>query len=131
MAMTMRLSALYLIAIPVAIVLMCAGAAAAERQEKSGAGAATLPPVEVSALRDPVEKSYRRIVRGMDLFEKRHELAPNARLRFKLLPRRRETNMQGIALTILGERVAIPVTVAPDNTFVLPRSQQALKENAV
>src|SRR4029079_4667839 len=52
-------------------------------------------------------------------------------LRFKLLPRRRETSMEGIALTIAGERVAIPVPVAPDNTFVLQRSQQALKEDAV
>ena len=67
----------------------------------------------------------------MDLFERRHALAPNASLRFKLLPRRRETNMEGIALTIVGERLAIPVPVAADNTFVLERSQQALKEDAV
>src|SRR5690349_5015269 len=116
-----------LAAVPLCLALTCAEASAAERQEKSGA-AATLPPVEVTTLRDPVEKSYRKIVKGMDLFERRHELAPKAQLRFKLVPRRRETDMAGIALTIVGERVALPVRVDADNTFVLQRSQQALKE---
>ena len=92
---------------------------------------AVLPKVEVSALRDPVEKSYRRIVKGMDLFEQRRSLAPNASLRFKLLPRLRDTDMQGIALTIVGDHVTIPVPVAADNTFALERSQQALDDDAV
>src|SRR5438128_2472337 len=75
------------------------------------ADAPVLPGVEVNALRDPVEKSYRKIVRGMDLFERRHSLAPNATLRFKLLPRSRDTVMQGITLTIASDNVAIPVPV--------------------
>jgi hypothetical protein len=90
-----------------------------------------LPPVESRALRDPVEKSYRKIVRGMDLFERRRSLAPHAALRFKLLPRSREANMQGITLTIVSEHLAIPVPIAPDHTFALERSQRALAENAV
>jgi hypothetical protein len=114
------------------IVLISVNVCAADRHEKAGAaGTTTLPPVEVSALRDPVEKSYRKIVRGMDLFEERHRLAPNASLRFKLLPRSRDTNMEGIALTIVGDRISVPVTVAADNTFALARSPQALKENAM
>lgn len=90
-----------------------------------------LPPVEVRALRNPVEKSYRKIVQGMDLFEQRRSLAPNAPLRFKLLPRNRNTSMEGIAMSIAGETVDIPVPVAEDNTFTLGRFPQALKENAV
>jgi hypothetical protein len=90
-----------------------------------------LPPVQVGAHRDPVEKSYRKIVRGMDLFEQRRNLAPGAPLRFKLLPRTRDANMQGITLSIVGDSVTIPVAVAPDNTFTLERSQKALAENAV
>src|SRR3982751_3836402 len=128
----MMLSRLVALALHIAIVLGAPDAPAADRQEKSAAGPVTsLPPVEVSALRDPVEKSYRRIVRGMDLFERRHSLAPSASLRFKLLPRNRDTNMEGISLAIVGEHVAIPVGVAPDDTFVLERSQQALRDNAV
>lgn len=130
--MPVRSSRLTTGAIPFAIVLACGTVHAADRQEKTGAAATTLPAVEVSALRDPVEKSYRKIVRGMDLFEqKRSSFAPNASLRFKLLPRSRDTNMDGIALNIVGERVAIPVPVASDNTFALQRSERALKEDAV
>jgi len=67
----------------------------------------------------------------MDLFEQRHSLAPNAPLRFKLLPRSRDTNMQGIALSIVGDRVTIPVPVAADNTFALERYTRALDDDAV
>ena len=115
-------------AIHLVLLLTCSTTVVAQAQDKSGA--AQLPPVHVAAPRDPVEKSYRKIVRGMDVFEQRHSLAPDAALRFKLLPRDRNTNMQGITLTIAGDRISIPVQVAPDNTFVLPRSQQALAEDA-
>jgi hypothetical protein len=89
-----------------------------------------LPRVEVSAMRDTVEKSYRRIVRGMDLFERNHGLAPSAPLRFKLLPRSRDTRMEDIALEIVGDTVRIPVPVDADNTFALERFQPAFDEDA-
>jgi hypothetical protein len=129
----MRLSAFAVVTVPLVIALTCAAVYGADRHERSPAApTATLPPVEVRALRDPVEKPYRKIVSGMDLFEqKRSSLAPDATLRFRLLPRRRETNMEGIALTIAGNRIEIPVSVAADNTFTLPRSERALKEDAV
>src|SRR5581483_9465847 len=95
------------------------------------ASTTALPPVEVRALRDPAEKSYRKIVRGMDVFDRKQGLAPKASLRFRLLPRSRDTDMQGIALDIVGDTVNIPVDVARDNTFALERSQRALEEDAV
>jgi hypothetical protein len=108
-----------------------AAAAPAADAPPDAAGPAVLPRVEVSAVRDPVEKSYRKIVRGMDLFEKRRSLAPNATLRFKLLPRSRDTHMQAITVEIVAETVALPVPVASDNTFTLERSARALAEDAV
>jgi hypothetical protein len=126
----MQSSRLAVPAAQLAIVLACGHVWAAEPPEKTAAPP-VLPRVEVTAVRDPVEKSYRKIVSGMDLFEQRHSLAPNAALRFKLLPRRRETNMQNIELAVVGEKVTIPVPVAADNTFALERSQQALAEDAV
>jgi hypothetical protein len=115
-----------------ALMLACGTVCAASPQEKAGAKPTTvLPEVLVGAPRDPVEKSYRKIVQGMDLFEQRHGLAPDASLRFKLLPRQRDTNMQGIALNIVGDSVTIPVPVAPDNTFTLGRSRKALDEDAL
>ncbi len=94
--------------------------------------APVLPSVTVNAKanRDPVEKSYRRIVRGMDLFEAEHALAPAASLRFKLLARQRGTDMQQIEMNVMGSKVDFPVTIAPDNTFTLERNPLALDEDA-
>jgi hypothetical protein len=116
-------------AIGSAIALAFANVCAADLQEQTRA--ATLPSVEVRALRDPVEKSYRKIVRGMDVFEQRRTLAPEASLRFKLLPRSREAVMQGIALDIASENISVPVQVSSDGTFALERVRQALEEDAV
>ena len=92
----------------------------------------TLPPVTVTATptRGAVEKSYRKMIAGMDLFERMHAMAPAASLRFKLLPRMRDTDMDHIVLEILGDTVAIPVSVAPDHTFTLERDSKATAENA-
>src|SRR6185503_19191160 len=85
----------------------------------------------VNVMRDPVDKSYRKMVKGMDLFEEMRGHAPNATLRFKLLPRRPDTKMDGITLAIDAESVSIPVLVSKDNTFTLERHQKALDEDAV
>jgi hypothetical protein len=86
--------------------------------------------VTVTALRNAVEKPYRKMIAGMDHFDKRHALAPAASLRFKLLPRHRDTKMEDIQVEIVGESFALPVEVAPDHTFTLQRHQRALKEDA-
>ena len=87
--------------------------------------------VTVKANRDPVEKSYRKIIRGMDLFEAQHGLAPAAALRFKLLARRRDTDMNQIEINVIGTSTEFPVTLALDNTFTLERNPQAFDEDAV
>jgi hypothetical protein len=87
--------------------------------------------VTVTATRDPVDKSYRKMIKGMERFEREHALAPRASLRFRLLPRSKTVNMRGITLKLVGEHITIPVPVAEDNSFVLPRSEQALRDDAV
>src|SRR3954467_12238158 len=59
--------------------------------------------VSVTAQRNPVDKSYRNMISGMERFEKRHAMAPDATLRFKLLPRNRETRMENVELAIVGD----------------------------
>jgi hypothetical protein len=86
--------------------------------------------VTVTALRTPVDKPYRRMIAGVELFEKRRELAPGASLRFKLLPRKRDTHMDDVELAIVGDSFATPVAFAADHTFALERNPIALKENA-
>lgn len=86
--------------------------------------------VSIHGTGNPVDKSYRKMMAGADVFEENHQLAPNATLRFKLLRRLPDTNMDGIVLKIVGDTVSIPVPIAADNTFSLERNQQALDEDA-
>lgn len=86
--------------------------------------------VKVQSTRDPVDKSYRKMIKGMERFARAHALAPNAPLRFHLLPRSPTVDMRGITLRIAGDSVSIPVPVAQDNSFVLPRNETALREDA-
>ncbi len=113
-----------------AMMLACTAAYADEPREKAGAAADAVQTVTVSRTRDPVDKSYRNMLKGMELFEKKRGMAPSASLRYKLLPRQRDTNMDGIVLRIVGDSVTIPVPVASDHTFTLERHQKALDEDA-
>jgi len=91
------------------------------------------PPMQtviVKNTRDPVDKSYRKMVKGMDRFEREHALAPQAALRFRLLPRLPNADMTGITLRIAGDTVSQPVTIAADNSFALTRNAQLLREDA-
>ncbi|WP_409268396.1 hypothetical protein [Massilia sp. BHUDP2] len=86
--------------------------------------------VKVQSTRDPVDKSYRKMIKGMERFARERALAPTAPLRFQLLPRLPTVDMTGISLRIAGDTVSVPVEVAPDNSFVLPRNETALREDA-
>ena len=102
--------------------LACHGAAAFGQQAPAR--------VTVSATRDPVDKSYQKMIAGMDRFERNHALAPQATLRLQLLPRLPTTKLDGITLRVAGDTVTLPVPVAPDHTFTLERNGQALREDA-
>jgi hypothetical protein len=118
-------------ALQFAMVLACTAACADEAQKAAGAAVAPdTQAIVVTATRDPVGKSYRKMLRGMDLFEKRRGLAPNASLRYKLLPRQSGARMDGIEVQVVGDSFEIPVALAPDRTFTLERNQLALDEGA-
>lgn len=86
--------------------------------------------VNVSTTRDPVDKSYRKMIKGMERFEREHAFAPQAPLRFQLLPRTPDVRMDGITLRVAGDTVSVPVPISADHSFVLPRNEQALREDA-
>jgi hypothetical protein len=86
--------------------------------------------VTVSALRDPVDKSYRRMVKGIEMFEALHAMAPAASLRYRLVPRRPDTDLRGIAVSVVGDSFERPVRVAADRTFTLERDAKAIEEDA-
>ena len=86
--------------------------------------------VIVKNTRDPVDKSYRKMVKGMDRFAREHALAPQAALRFRLLPRLPNADMRGITLRIAGDTTSQALPIAPDNSFALVRNEQLLREDA-
>lgn len=91
-----------------------------------------IPVVEVpGAVDDRDEKSYRDILAGMDVFDKGRDLAPGASLRFRVWPRQAGVSMDGLVLQIAGDRTNIPVPLAADQTFVVPRHADAVDDNAV
>jgi hypothetical protein len=103
---------------------------AAVQVAHSSSGTPHTDAVTVTALRNPVDKPYRRMLAGMALFDKQRGLAPAATLRFKLLPRSRNTDMDGVELAIVGDSFATPVALAADQTFALELHPAAAKENA-
>ena len=86
--------------------------------------------VNVRFVRDPVDKSYPKMIQGMDRFERERALAPNATLRFRLLPRLPNSKLDGVSLRVAGDTVSINLPIAADYSFVLPRNAQALREDA-
>ncbi|MES2511052.1 MAG: hypothetical protein V4625_14065 [Pseudomonadota bacterium] len=124
-------SAARMLACALAVVLAYAGTSTCVQAQDRNSSALPSVTVAAKANRDPVEKSYRKMIRGMDLFEKMRSTSPNASLRFKLLPRRKDTEMNNIMVEVLGNTVSFPVAVAADYTFALPRDAKAFEEDAV
>ena len=91
---------------------------------------AAMQTVRVPFVRDPVDKSYPKMIKGMERFAREHALAPAATLRFRVLPRLPNSKLDGVTLRVLGDNVSVPLQVAPDYSFVVPRNEQALRENA-
>jgi hypothetical protein len=101
------------------------------QQAGSAPASANAPQtVTVTSTRDPVDKSYRKMIRGMERFEREHALAPQGTLRFRVLPRLPTVDMHGITLKVVGDHITVRVPVSEDNGFTLPRNEQALREDA-
>lgn len=91
------------------------------------------PSVEVQGVKNPDMKSYRAVVAGLDAFEEHHALAPSVpELRFGLSAREGQEQVAGDALylRIVGNGDPIPVPIAPDGTFSVPRVQSAFDDDA-
>lgn len=93
----------------------------------------TTPSVEVQGVKNPDMKSYRAVVAGLDAFVEHHALAPAVpELRFRLTAREGQEQLAADALylRIVGNSDPIPVTIAADGTFSVPRVQAAIDDNA-
>lgn len=90
-----------------------------------------VPQVDVPSTRSPVDKSYRKMLQGMQRFA--HEqaaLAPQAALRFRLLPRQPGRTLDGVRLRVAGDTRSMDVALAPDHSFTLVRDETLWREDA-
>ncbi|SFG94510.1 hypothetical protein SAMN05518865_12435 [Duganella sp. CF458] len=93
----------------------------------------TTPSVEVQDVKNPDMKSYRAVVAGLDAFEQHHALAPSVpELRFRLVAHEGQEQLAGdpLYLRILGNGDPIPLPIAQDGTFAVPRVQAAIDDDA-
>lgn len=86
--------------------------------------------VEVSSTKDPELKPYRTMVKGLDAYEQNRKMAPLAPIRFILTSRTPNFELAKLGLRIAGDTVSIPIELAADGSFSLPRSDIALDEKA-
>lgn len=113
----------------VGVAALAVGAAAAAQAPP---GPASQQVTITGTPRQDVEKSYRKMIHGMDYFAAaRATMAPDATLRFKLWPRKPGTAMDGLVLEVIGSSFDHAVPIAADHTFLLERDDRALTEDAV
>lgn len=87
--------------------------------------------VQVSSIKDPELRPYSHMVRGLDAWEAKRALAPQAELRFELWTRDGKPAIpDGLQLRLAGNEVDIALPLDADATFALPRSQAALDDKA-
>lgn len=119
------------VCIGMAIVLSSHTSAFAAGQPDVASQAEPVQVVQVTALRDADEKRYRKIFKGMKIFEENHRLAPAAALRFRLYPRSKDASFDGLVVKLSGEKTNIDVRLDEDHSFSLPQSVDAATDDAM
>ncbi|WP_374582374.1 hypothetical protein [Pseudoduganella sp.] len=89
-----------------------------------------LPVVQVAGLADPDEQTYKRLLKGVQAFEQHRQLAPQASLRYRLVPRVEGVKLAGIEVALQGEGRRQPLALDERLAFDLPRDERALQEGA-
>lgn len=110
----------------IALAVLCPVALA-----QAGGNTAAILVVNVSGMSKPDERAYAKIVEAMNLFEKLHAMAPQATLRFELLPAHARVSMKDTELHIVGSERRVAVPLASDRTFTVPRLPYMLDERAL
>lgn len=86
--------------------------------------------VDVQSTRDPDLRPYRTMLRGLDAYADHQRLAPDAPLRFMLLPSTPAARLDGVTLHLSADNLSIPIPLAPDGSFILARDKTAYDANA-
>lgn len=90
------------------------------------------PVVKIDGMKNPQMHSYRAVVKGLDIFDKLHHLAPAVpEVRFYFQMRGDQVAPdEAPVLRIAGDELSRYVPIGPDGRFSIPRIQQAIDEDA-
>lgn len=86
--------------------------------------------VAVTGTKDPDWKPYRKMLDGLNAFDRAHALAPNAELKFVLRPQKPNLAVDDLKLRVVGEQTSIDLPIAADYTFSVPRDESAASDDA-
>lgn len=89
--------------------------------------------VVINGTRSPELQPYRYMLSGLDAFDDNHELAPNAsQVRFRLYKKSKAPadGFDTLTVRLFGNETEIPVPLAEDHSFALPRNRAAEDDNA-
>jgi len=89
--------------------------------------------VIINGSRSPEMQPYRYMLSGLDAFDSQHALAPDAQqLRFRLHAKKKAPKgaFDNLVVRLSGKETDIPVPLAEDHSFTLPRSAEAERDNA-
>jgi hypothetical protein len=88
------------------------------------------PKIEINALRDADGNPYRAYFNGLHAFQVFRRLAPQARMRFLLVPRPGSPALDQVRMRIAADDFSIPVQLDPDGTFHMPLHTEAANRAA-
>lgn len=117
------------------LALLAASLSSAMAQEQPPAPADTANGemqriVDVQSTRDPDLRPYRTMLKGVDAYADHLRLAPNAPLRFMLIPASASGKLDGVTLHLAADNLSIPIPLAANGSFTLARDKAAYDANA-
>jgi hypothetical protein len=88
-------------------------------------------PVTVEGrLHNRDEKPYRNLFKAMKVFDENRKVAPAAIMRFRVLPWRNPSVMQGLEMSLRGNAIRRNIPLADDGSFSLERDPLAVGDDA-
>ena len=115
------------VALPLAALASFAGAPAVAADDIAGAD----HTITIPGPKNPTLLPYRYMLAGLEAFDDHHDLAPTSKLvRFRLRGNAGGDAIEGLTLAIVGGTTTIPVPLAADGGFILPRDEAAEDEDA-
>ncbi|OBV41571.1 hypothetical protein [Janthinobacterium psychrotolerans] len=115
------------------LVSVCCNSALAQAdkpQPIAPSGDEATSSVNIKGIRDPDWKPYSAMLKGINRFQEKHELAPAAELRFILDPRRADIDMNALQLRLESEEAGQAIPLGEKNIFTLPVEQGPLYAKA-